>query len=213
MDEKLGNGPIIVKYMNGKSLGMKVRHMGMDWLWIDDQHSSLSPEPSSLITEINSDYQAPIIESSYLIDGPTNVTLEISEEPEYKDKEIQKLEFDEYPGVLPKLRHKSFVPRTIIPKLNPKKKYTSPWYVNPKKWNNICKTFDSEVIDEKYRLENLYHFLHKKNNRKTNGYNSSQLDEKYNQIQETMRNLDIVPKYQKYLQSKHLRLPSCLRPI
>lgn len=199
--------------MNGKCLGMKVKHMGMKWMWVDDQSSSLASESNSLITEVNLDLDKSVSEVPNGIDGLANIRFEIAEEPEFKKSRLEKLEIDEFPGVLPRLRHKSFIPRTIIPKVHEKRKYTSPWYVKPQKWNGIAKTFESRPVDEKYRLKNLYFYLHKDKNTGTFGVDRNKMDQKYHKLQETIQSLDLTSKFQKYLESKKLRIPSYLNPL
>ena len=189
---------------------MKVKHMGLKCIWIDDQASSLRSEYSPLITDIIPDYiDSTEIANSYFIDSLANVTFDIAEESEYHDITLEKLQIDEFSGKIPKQRHRSFIPKHKLPIFNPKKKYTSPWYVRPTDWNNISKNFDRKLINEEHRLKNLYYYLHQEN--KVLGHNNfKETDEKYERLQETIKSLDLTSKYKKYLERKKLRLPHYL---
>ena len=199
--------------MNGKCLGMKIKHMGMKWMWIDDQFSILESELSEKSFDYNKGSPTVYKENHHHIDTLTNITFDIPEDPEYKEFVLEKLEIDKFPGKIPTKKHKSVVPAFRLPKINPKRKYTSPWYVNPKKWNKISNSLTHEKMDPKKKMENLYFFLHKNDEYSYDYEGPNELDIRYNKLKSQIKTLDTPLKFQRYLESKNLRIPSCIQEV
>jgi hypothetical protein len=194
--------------MNIKNIGMKAKHMGMDWMWVDDHFSVLSSGSKRVITDFGK-------KKSYKdfkhLDSLANITFDIPEDPEYKESILEKLVLDPFPGKIPKKHNKSFFPD--LPKAKSRKKYFNSLYATPNTRNRISASLESKKSDEENRIQNLYFNLHKRTKSpELETENSRIIDEKYQRLQEILKTID-TSKFQRYLESKKIRVPHYIESL
>lgn len=176
--------------MNGKPIGLKMKHFGQKWLKVDDQFSQISREPSQAVYEEDEE-MFESFPNTRVFDSLNNVTFDIPEEPEYTCKAPGKLVIDEYPGNIVHRKVRSQVSKSV--EYHPLKSKSPA----PKRGFGLIKEEDS------LRFRNLYYYLHQPVKGKSY--------EKYLALQNCIKGSDAVPKFISYLQKKNYRIPSYLQ--
>jgi hypothetical protein len=97
-------------------------------------------------------------------------------------------------------------------------RYRSPWYINPKQWQQLALIPEKNTDFLVNRAKNLYYFLHKsmpnlKHPLKKESLKSNQNNKIYLETQSKLAELTTVHNYKKYLETKKLRIPACLESL
>lgn len=191
--------------MNGKPLGMKTKHMGMKWLWVDDMFSVISSEYQNSVGEFAYDQNLDegLDPRGAMLESLNNITFEIPEEPEFKNNAPDKLILDEYPGKIQRRRHKSDIPTRGL------KNKTQPKTPN----SNIPKYPSNFRPEESHRLKNLYFYLHSPAFQQPGSQNHTKLNEKHEELQKVIKSNPFTSTFKRFLESTNKRVPGCLTSL
>lgn len=172
---------------------LRRRFMGDEWLFVEDDDEKVAKS-----SRIESD-------DLYIIDEKFK-KMSIEKQGFNKvDRNFSQPQLLRAPASLANLKSKT-------------SKYRSPWYINPKYWQQLSMIPEVNRKDTEERAKNLYYFLHKSEPnlnplRSGRHGNSAKFENQYAETQKKLAGLQTVQNYKKYLEGKKLRLPACLQSL